>query len=69
MVNDRLVCFGKVLEMVLNSSLNVLLPPHFIKPSVRLTQTGQCTQYILGKCTCTIIRENVRVQLSGKMYM
>jgi hypothetical protein len=36
---------------------------------VRLTQTGQCTQYILGKCTCTIIRENVHVQLSGKMYM
>ncbi len=37
--------------------------------SVRLTQTGQCTQYILGKCTCTIIRENVHVQLSGKMCM
>ncbi len=36
---------------------------------VRLTQTGQCTQYILGKCTCTIIRKNVHVQLSGKMYM
>jgi hypothetical protein len=36
---------------------------------VRLTQTGQCTQYILGKCTCTIIWENVHVQLSGKMYM
>ncbi len=36
---------------------------------VRLAQTGQCTQYILGKCTCTIIRENVHVQLSGKMYM
>ncbi len=36
---------------------------------VRLTQTGQCTQYILRKCTCTIIRENVHVPLSGKMYM
>jgi hypothetical protein len=40
-----------------------------IKRFVRLTQTGQCTQYILGKCTCTIIQENVHVQLSGKMYM
>jgi hypothetical protein len=36
---------------------------------VKLTQTGPCTQYILGKCTCTIIQENVHVQLSGKMYM
>jgi hypothetical protein len=33
MVNDRLVCFDKVLETVLNSSLNVTLPPNFIKPS------------------------------------
>jgi hypothetical protein len=33
MVNDRLVCFDKVLEMVLNSSLNMILPPNFIKPS------------------------------------
>ncbi len=33
MVNDRLVCFDKVLKMVLNSSLNVTLPPNFIKPS------------------------------------
>jgi hypothetical protein len=33
MVNDCLDCFGKVLEMVLNSSLNVTLPPNFVKPS------------------------------------
>jgi hypothetical protein len=33
MVNDRLVCFDKVLETALNSSLNVTLPPNFIKPS------------------------------------
>jgi hypothetical protein len=33
MVNDCLVCFDKVLEMVLNSSLNVTLHPNFIKPS------------------------------------
>jgi hypothetical protein len=36
---------------------------------VRLTQTGQCTQYMLGKCTYTIIWENVHVQLSEKMYI
>jgi hypothetical protein len=33
MVNDRLICFDEVLEMVLNSSLNVILSPNFIKPS------------------------------------
>jgi hypothetical protein len=33
MVNDRLICFDKVLKTVLNSSLNVILPPNFIKPS------------------------------------
>ncbi len=33
MVNDHLVCFDKVLEMVLNSSLDVILPPKLIKPS------------------------------------
>ena len=31
MVNDRLVCFNKVFEMVMNSTLNVTLPPNFIK--------------------------------------
>jgi hypothetical protein len=33
MVNDYLVCFDKDLETVLSSSLNVTLPPNFIKPS------------------------------------
>ena len=32
MVNDRLVSFGEVLEMVMNRSLNVILLPNFIKP-------------------------------------
>ena len=31
MVNDRLVGFDKVFEMVMNDSLNVTLPPNFIK--------------------------------------
>jgi len=31
MVNDRLVCFDEVFEMVMNCSLNVTLPPNFIK--------------------------------------
>ena len=30
MVNDRLVGFNKVFEMVMNHSLNVILPPNFI---------------------------------------
>jgi hypothetical protein len=29
MVNDRLVCFDKVFEMVMNSTINVTLPPNF----------------------------------------
>ena len=32
MVNDRLVCFDEIVEMVMNCSLNVILPPNFIKP-------------------------------------
>ena len=31
MVNDRLVCFDEVFEMVMNCTLNVTLPPNFIK--------------------------------------
>ncbi len=30
MVNDRLVCFDEVFEMVMNSSINVTLTPNFI---------------------------------------
>ena len=32
MVNDRLVSFDKIFKMVMNSSLNVILLPNFIKP-------------------------------------
>ena len=31
MVKDRLVCFDEVFEMVMNHSLNMTLPPNFIK--------------------------------------
>jgi hypothetical protein len=31
MVNDHLVCFVKVFEMVMNCTLNIILPPNFIK--------------------------------------
>ena len=31
MVNNHLVCFNEVLEMVMNCILNVVLPPNFIK--------------------------------------
>ena len=32
MVNNRLISFDKKFEMVMNSPLNVILPPNFIKP-------------------------------------
>jgi hypothetical protein len=32
MVNNRLICFNEVFEMVMNSSVNVTLPPNFINP-------------------------------------
>jgi hypothetical protein len=32
MVNNCLVSFNKIFKMVMNSSLNVILPPNFIKP-------------------------------------
>ena len=32
MVNNRLVSFDKIFEMVMNSSLDMILPPNFIKP-------------------------------------
>ncbi len=37
MVNDRLICFDKVFEMVMNSSLNVILPPNFINPPSKIS--------------------------------
>ena len=36
MVNDRLVSFDENFEMVMNSSLNVILPPNFIKPPPKI---------------------------------
>ena len=40
MVNDRLVCFDEIFEMVMNCSLNVILPPNFIKsPPINPTVT------------------------------
>ena len=35
MVNDRLISFDKIFKMVINSSINVILPPNFIKPPPR----------------------------------
>jgi hypothetical protein len=36
MVNDRLVSFDEIFKMVMNSSLNVILPPNFIKPPPKI---------------------------------
>jgi hypothetical protein len=36
MVNDRLVSLDKIFEMVMNSSLKVILPPNFIKPPPKI---------------------------------
>ncbi len=27
MVNDRLICFDEVFEMIMNSTMNIILPP------------------------------------------
>jgi hypothetical protein len=35
MVNDRLVSFHKIFKIIINSSLNVILPPNFIKPPLK----------------------------------
>ena len=44
MVNDRLVSFNKVFKMIMNHSLNVTLPPNFIKsPPKNLTTTTSTT--------------------------
>ncbi len=36
MVNDHLVSYDEIFEMVINSSLNVILPPNFIKPPPKI---------------------------------
>ncbi len=41
MVNDRLVSFDNVFEMVMNSSLNVIFPPNFIKPPPKIHRPSQ----------------------------
>ncbi len=40
MVNNRLVCFDEVFEMVMNSSFNVTLPPNFINPPPKKLSTA-----------------------------
>ncbi len=51
MVNDRLVCFDKVFEMVMNSTINVTLPPNFVKPAPKSppTSTGAASAEGDGK--------------------
>ncbi len=40
MVNDRLVSFDEVFEMVMNSTINVSLPPNFVKPAPKSPPTS-----------------------------
>ncbi len=40
MVNDRLVCFDEVFEMVMNSTINVTLLPNFVKPAPKSSLTS-----------------------------
>jgi hypothetical protein len=37
MVNNRLVSFDEVFEMVMNSTMNITLPPNFIKPTHKIS--------------------------------
>jgi hypothetical protein len=39
MVNDHLICFDEVFDMVMNSSVNVTLPPNFINPPPKYPST------------------------------
>ncbi len=39
-VNDRLISFDKVFEMVMNSTMNVSLPPNFVKPTPKNSPTS-----------------------------
>jgi hypothetical protein len=51
MVNDRLVCFNEVFEMVMNSTINVTLPPNFVKLASKSppTSTGAASAEGDGK--------------------
>jgi hypothetical protein len=40
MVNDRLVCFDEVFETIMNSTMNIILPPNFVKPTPKTTPTS-----------------------------
>jgi hypothetical protein len=40
MVNDRLVCFDEVFKMVMKSTINVTLPPNFVKPAPKSPPTS-----------------------------
>jgi hypothetical protein len=40
MVNDRLVSFDEVFKMVMNSTMNVTLPPNFVKPTPKISPTS-----------------------------
>ncbi len=51
MVNDRLVCFDEVFKMVMNSTINITLPPNFVKPAQKSppTSTGAASAEGDGK--------------------
>jgi hypothetical protein len=40
MVNNRLVSFDKVFETVMNSTMNITLPPNFVKPTPKISLTS-----------------------------
>jgi hypothetical protein len=40
MVNDHLVCFDEVFKMVMNSTINVTLPPNFVKLAPKSSPTS-----------------------------
>ncbi len=40
MVNNRLVCFNEVFEMIMNSTMNIILPPNFVKPTPKTPPTS-----------------------------
>jgi hypothetical protein len=51
MANNRLVCFDEVFEMVMNSTINITLPPNFVKPAPKSppTSTGAASAEGDGK--------------------
>ncbi len=51
MVKDRLVCYDEVFEMIMNSTMNIILPPNFVKPTPKTppTSTGATSAESKGK--------------------